>query len=210
MLECYIETFLLYHHSCFIPKNGYNSRIMLKNFVNFVWETLKIVFLALVIVLPIRYFIFQPFIVKGQSMEPNFQQGNYLIIDELSYRLRDPERGEVIVFKYPYNPSQRYIKRIIGLPGETIEIKDQRVKIFDNQGEEMVLKENTYLPEGDLTLGNTRLTLKEDEFFVLGDNRLSSSDSRAWGVLPRTNIIGKVLFRLWPIQEASEIIAPNY
>jgi len=210
MLECYIETFLLYHHSCFIPKNGYNSRIMLKNFVNFVWETLKIVFLALVIVLPIRYFIFQPFIVKGQSMEPNFQQGNYLIIDELSYRLRDPERGEVIVFKYPYNPSQRYIKRIIGLPGETIEIKDQKVRIFGEQGQEMVLKENTYLPEGDLTLGNTRLTLKEDEFFVLGDNRLSSSDSRAWGVLPRTNIIGKVLFRLWPIQEASEINAPVY
>ncbi|MDP3093165.1 MAG: signal peptidase I [bacterium] len=182
----------------------------MKTFLNFVWETLKIVFLALAIVLPIRYFIFQPFIVKGQSMEPNFQQGNYLIIDELSYRLRDPKRGEVVVFKYPYNPSQRYIKRIIGLPGETLEIKDQKIRIFDEQGQEKILEENTYLPEEDLTTGDIRLTLKEKEFFVLGDNRLSSSDSRSWGVLPQSNIIGRVLFRLWPLGEVSEINAPTY
>lgn len=182
----------------------------MKNFLSFVWETAKIVVIVLAIVVPIRYFVFQPFIVKGQSMEPNFQEGNYLIIDEVSYRWRDPQRGEVVVFKYPYNPSQRYIKRIIGLPGEVLEIKDEKVIIFDKDGREMILQENTYLPQNDITSGNLRLTLKENEYFVLGDNRLSSSDSRSWGVLPREKIIGRVLLRLWPPAEASEINPPVY
>ncbi len=176
----------------------------MKNFLSFIWETLKIVVLALAIVLPIRYFIFQPFIVKGQSMGPNFQHGNYLIIDEVSYRFRDPARGEVLVFKYPYNPSQRYIKRIIGLPGETVEIKGMKVHIFSPDGQETILEETVYLPETDITLGNLKLTLAEDEFFVMGDNRPFSSDSRSWGVLPRKNIIGKVIFRLLPFNEISQ------
>ncbi|MBU4350722.1 signal peptidase I [Candidatus Parcubacteria bacterium] len=176
----------------------------MKTFLNFVWETLKIVILALAIVLPIRYFIFQPFIVKGQSMEPNFYQGNYLIIDEISYRFREPARGEIIVFKYPYNPSERYIKRIIGLPGETVEIKDEQVFIFSQDGQKTVLEESVYLPETDITFGNLRLALAEGEYFVMGDNRLSSSDSRSWGVLPRKNIIGKVLFRLLPFNGISQ------
>ena len=96
----------------------------MKKLLSFIWEIIKIVIIALAIVVPIRYFLFQPFFVKGESMEPNFQNGDYLIVDELSYRLREPERGEVIVFKYPRNISQRYIKRIIGLPGEAVEIKD--------------------------------------------------------------------------------------
>ena len=182
----------------------------MKDFFTFVWETLKIVVLALAIVLPIRYFIFQPFIVKGQSMEPNFQNGNYLIIDEISYRFKEPARGEVVVFKYPYNPSQRYIKRVIGLPGETVEIKNTQVSIFDKGGQEMILEENTYLPETDLTFGNLKLILGEGEFFVMGDNRPSSSDSRYWGVLPGENIIGKVIFRLLPLDEISQISLPAY
>lgn len=182
----------------------------MKAFLNFVWESVKVAVIALAIVLPIRYFIFQPFIVKGESMEPTFQNGNYLIVDELSYRFRQPQRGEVVVFKYPFNPSQRYIKRIIGLPGETVEIKDQKVIIFDSTGKELSLKEETYLPLDDLTLGEFRLNLKENEYFVLGDNRLHSSDSRAWGILPRDKIIGKVLFRLLPLNEMTEIKSPIY
>ena len=178
--------------------------------MSFIVETLKIVIVALAVVLPIRYFIFQPFIVKGESMEPNFQNGNYLIIDELSYRLHNPQRGEVVVFRYPFNPSQRYIKRIIGLPGETLEIQDQKVEVFDAAGQPLVLQENTYLPEDDITLGNLKITLKANEYFVLGDNRLSSSDSRAWGVLPRANIIGKVILRLWPPQGLTVVAAPAY
>src|SRR3989344_304093 len=101
----------------------------MKSILLFFWEISKIVIIALVIVVPIRYFIFQPFFVRGQSMEPNFQNGDYLIVDEVSYRLRVPQRGEVIVFKYPMNPSQRYIKRIVGLPNEAVEIQDGEISV---------------------------------------------------------------------------------
>jgi signal peptidase I len=175
----------------------------------FIWETLKVVVLALAIVIPIRYFLFQPFFVRGQSMEPNFENGDYLIIDEISYRFSNPERGEVIVFKYPNNPSQRYIKRIIGLPGETIEIKSGSV-IIHSQVREEVLDESEYLLSTVQTPGDVKLSLGEDEYFVLGDNRGLSSDSRRWGPLKREHIIGKVLFRAWPFTAFAKIEAPTY
>lgn len=166
----------------------------MKKFYSFLLEIAKIVVVALLIVLPIRYFLFQPFLVKGQSMEPNFGNGDYLIIDQLSLRLREPARGEVVVFKYPQNPSQRYIKRIIGLPGEIIEIAEGQVKISG-----ALLAESPYLPDVFTDAkGFTTIALEEQEYFVLGDNRLASSDSRVWGVLPRENIIGRVFLRAWP------------
>src|SRR4030043_1009546 len=116
----------------------------MKSFLLFMWEVSKIVILALLIVIPIRYFIFQPFFVRGQSMEPNFENGDYLIIDEISYRFRDPLRGEVVVFKYPNDPSQRYIKRIIGLPGETIEIQGGQITVLNEEGR-TALEESEYL-----------------------------------------------------------------
>lgn len=180
----------------------------MKNVLSFVWEISKIVIIALVIVIPIRYLIFQPFFVKGQSMEPNFENGDYLIIDELSFKFRDPQRGEVVVFKYPQNPSQKYIKRIIGLPGETIEVKDGKVAI-SNQEEE-VLDESGYLPENVFTPGEVKISLEENEYFVLGDNRISSSDSRRWGTLSGNNIIGRVFFRAWPFTVLAKIEAPSY
>jgi len=181
----------------------------MKKFFIYVWEVIKIVVLAFLIVAPIRLFIFQPFFVKGQSMEPNFENGDYLFVDELSYRLESPQRGEVIVFKYPNDVSQRYIKRIIGLPGETIEIKDGKVDVFNKDGEK-ILKEETYIPEGVLTLGDIRITLKENEYFVLGDNRIASSDSRRWGPVPKEDIIGRVFFRVWPLATLTKFGAPIY
>ena len=181
----------------------------LKNFFIFTWEILKIILLALVIVVPIRYFLFQPFLVKGQSMEPTFQNSDYLIIDEISYRFREPERGEVVVFKYPRNPSQRFIKRIIGLPGETVEIKDGEVIIIKDD-KTQILDESSYLPESLKTPGNLRIALAENEFFVLGDNRRLSADSRSWGPLSMENIIGRVFFRAWPITALAFIEEPNY
>jgi len=175
------------------------------SFFLFVWEILKIVIIALVIVIPIRYFLFQPFIVKGQSMEPNFENSNYLIVDELSYRFRDPQRGEVVVFRYPKNISQRFIKRIIGLPGEKIEIEAGVVMMNGK-----ILDESKYLPSGVQTTGNTQISLDENEYFVLGDNRISSFDSRQWGVLPRKNIVGRVYFRAWPITDLTKIEVPTY
>jgi len=142
-------------------------------------------------------------------MEPNFENGDYLIIDEISYRFKAPERGEVIVFKYPKNPSQRYIKRIIGLPGETVEIKGGSVLIYKNNGAE-TLDETNYLSKSSDTSGNIKVTLNNGQYFVLGDNRPFSSDSRYWGTLPEENIIGRVWIRAWPITTFAKIEAPEY
>ena len=166
----------------------------MKKFLNFIWEVVKIVVVAAAIVVPIRYFLFQPFVVRGQSMEPNFENRDYLIIDQLSLRLREPQRGEVVVFKYPQAPSQKYIKRIVGLPGDTVEIKDGKVAVAGSELKEYYLPENVFTDEK----GFKKITLGENEYFVLGDNRAVSSDSRVWGVLPEENIIGRVFVRAWP------------
>lgn len=182
----------------------------MKNVFFFFWEMSKIVIITLLIVLPIRYFIFQPFFVRGQSMEPNFQNGDYLIVDEISYRLKNPQRGEVIVFKYPNNPSQRYIKRIIGLPGETVEVRDSKINVYNENGIPQILEEFNYLPKSIATFGNTELQLSDSEYFVLGDNRIASSDSRSWGALPEENIIGKVFLRVWPFAALAMVETPVY
>jgi signal peptidase I len=170
----------------------------------FLLDSLKILLIALAIVIPIRMLLFQPFMVKGSSMEPNYHSSDYLIIDELSYRLRDPQRGEVIVFKYPLNPSYRYIKRIIGLPGETIEITNGEVTVSKVNVAPKKIDESLYLSQKvQEEWKNTNygpLTLKENEYFVMGDNRNNSSDSRTWGVLPVKNITGRVLLRLSPYE----------
>lgn len=166
----------------------------MKAFLRPLWEFMKIVVVALVIVLPLRLFVFQPFLVSGSSMEPNFHHGDYLIVDELSYRLRDPQRGDTIILRYPNNPSQRFIKRIVGLPGETVAVKDGKV-LVQKEGEEFVLDESVYLPSSETTPGSMSTTLKENEYFVLGDNRRFSSDSRSWGVLPAKDIVGRVFFK---------------
>ena len=142
-------------------------------------------------------------------MEPNFENGDYLIIDEISYRFREPKRGEVVVFKYPKNPSQRYIKRVIGLPGETIEIRDGKV-IISNGEKSQVLDEKEYLSSNLSTPGSIRVWLKWNEYFVLGDNRISSADSRQWGPLLRENIVGRVYLRLWPLTALAKIEVPDY
>jgi len=172
---------------------------------------LKIVIIASLIVLPIRYFLFQPFIVKGESMSPNFETGDYLIIDEISYRFSDPQRGDVVVLKFPLDPTQRFIKRIIGLPGETIEVKDGKVSI--TKGGEVVQLDEEYLSDSLFTDGDVNITLGPDRYFVMGDNRPFSYDSRRWGNsadLPRENIIGKAVFRLFPVQNISPINSPTY
>ncbi len=180
----------------------------MKDFLSFLLETIKIVILAIIIVFPIRYFIFQPFFVQGMSMEPNFFNSDYLIVDEITYRFRDPKRGEVIVFKYPQSPTQRYIKRIIGLPGETVIIKNGQITII-NGNEKFVLDESRYLSDS-YTSGEIKASLSENEYFVLGDNRAFSSDSRRWGSLSKEFIVGKVYLRAWPFTALAKIEAPTY
>jgi len=153
--------------------------------------------LIVLVVLPLRAFVISPFVVDGESMHPTFENLDYLIIDELSYRFTSPHRGDVIVFRYPLNPSIFYIKRIIGLPGETVSINRGVVSIQETNGESITLSE-PYIATDDATYSK-EVTLGAGEYFVLGDNRPNSSDSRVWGALPRKDIVGHVLLRLLPL-----------
>ena len=185
--------------------------ISMKKIFTLVWELLQIFFISLVIIIPIRYFVMQPFFVKGSSMEPNFENGDYLIIDELSYYFRKPLRGEVIVFRYPQNPSQFYIKRVIGLPGERVVIKEEEIMIYNSTHPSGVkLNESSYLPNKPSFPIDTEVNLGDKEYFVLGDNRLHSFDSRRWGPLEKKYIVGRVFFRLWPFNKAQAFTRPAY
>jgi len=168
--------------------------------LDFIWEILKIVVISLAIIIPIRYFLIQPFFVKGASMEPTYLDGDYLIVDEISYRFEAPQRGEVIIFRYPLDPSQFFIKRIIGLPGEHVSVADDKVFINDKP-----LDETKYLG-GVNTAGNIEVTLKDNEYFVLGDNRNASSDSRKWGEVDKKFIIGRAWLRAWPFNRLGTLL----
>ncbi|MEI6494653.1 MAG: signal peptidase I [bacterium] len=159
------------------------------------WEIVKFVAITLAIVIPIRAFVAQPFIVSGSSMVPTFENGQYLIVDELSYLFRDPSRGEVIIFRYPKDPSKFFIKRVVGLPGETINIRDNKVTI--NNGNRLFALDEKYI-NGEETLEPLHKKLSANEYFVLGDNRNASLDSRFWGGVDRSLIRGRVLLRLLP------------
>ena len=186
-----------------------------KNFLeklgHFVWEIMKVVVVSLAIVIPIRYFLIQPFFVKGASMEPNFENGEYLIIDEISYNLGKPRRGEVIVFRYPADPSQFYIKRIIGLPEEKVVISSGKIRIANQRYPQgFVLDEDKYSIGSHATPGETNVTLGVDEYFVLGDNRGASSDSRVFGAVPEENIIGRAWVRAWPFNRMTKFDVPTF
>ena len=176
-----------------------------RSFTEGVKEFVKFLVIASAIALPVRYFVAQPFIVRGASMQPNFENNEYLIIDELSYFFHEPKRGEVVVFHYPLDTRQYFIKRVIGLPGEKVEIKDGKVMVHKIGEEKGLLLKESYLPEGLKTEGDTTLTLGPADYFVLGDNRSQSSDGRFWGALPRRLIVGRALFRAWPVTRAGTL-----
>jgi signal peptidase I len=173
---------------------------MLKDFFAFVFELVKIIIISLVIIIPIRYFLIQPFYVKGASMEPNFFDKEYLIIDEISYRFNAPKRGDIIVFRYPQDPQEYFIKRIIGLPGEKVQLKGGDVFVFNKENPDGVKLDEPYLPANLKTyaLNEEAVTLSDSQFFVLGDNRNSSRDSRYFGPVNKSFFIGKVFFRGFP------------
>jgi len=179
----------------------------------FVVEIIKVVIISLAIIIPVRYFLIQPFYVKGASMEPNFYDHEYLIINEILYRFEKPQRGDIIVFRYPKDPSQYFIKRIIALPGEKVKIKENKVFIYNDQYPDgIAINEDIYLPEEESTpnLGKTEFILAEDEYFVLGDNREASLDSRRFGPVPRRLIIGKAWIRGWPFDKITIFQTPKY
>lgn len=156
--------------------------------------------LIVVVVIPIRVFVVSPFIVDGASMHPTFENLDYLIVDELLYNFRAPERGDVIVFRYPGNLSIFYIKRIIGIPGETVSINHGVITITTAAGTKLSLAE-PYIVNEDATYTKS-VSLNPGEYFVMGDNRPNSSDSRVWGPLPKEDIIGRVDLRLLPVSQS--------
>lgn len=161
------------------------------------WELVRFALIAIIIVIPIRIFIAQPFIVSGSSMIPTFENGEYLIIDEISYRFNEPQRDDVVVFRYPNDTKKFFIKRIIGLPNETVNIKGNTVTITNKEHPDGLVLEQPYVKNE--AINEEHFVLKDAEYFVIGDNRSASSDSRYWGAVPKKLLIGKVFLRLFPI-----------
>ena len=181
-------------------------------------ELVQVVLLTLAIVIPVRLFLANPFKVDGASMEPNYYNKEYLVVDELTYHFQAPKRGEVVVFHPPSDPSKYFIKRVIGLPGETVEMVNGTVKIYNAEHPNgWVLDERSYLDLSDyskeemqsMTMRPT--TIGSDEYFVLGDNRRGSYDSRYFGTVKRSALIGRAWLRGYPIQRWGVLTnLPNY
>ena len=178
------------------PKSTLPTQQKTEKKESFIFETLRFAFFAALIVLPIRYFVAQPFIVSGDSMVPTFQNGEYLIVDELTYRFEIPKRGDVIIFRYPLEPRKFFIKRIVGLPGETLQIDGNKITVTNPVTKQSVVLDEPYIQS--IRDDHVEVTLSSDQYYVLGDNRAESSDSRIWGPLPRKNIIGRPIVRLLP------------
>ncbi|MBI3573303.1 MAG: signal peptidase I [Candidatus Kerfeldbacteria bacterium] len=180
------------------------------SFGNFVLEVVKILIIAILIIKPIHYFILQPFYVKGASMEPNFHNNEYLIIDELSYRLHQPRRGDVVVLRDPFRSDEFFIKRIVGLPGERVVVDNNHVEIFNAaQPHGAVLDESAYLAPSVETSGHLDVTLGQGQYYMLGDNRPASFDSRSFGPITRQSMIGRTAVRAWPIPRARTFQTPT-
>jgi signal peptidase I len=181
-------------------------------------EIVQVIVITLTIVIPIRVFIANPFKVEGRSMEPTYFDKEYLIIDEISYRFQEPKRGEVVVLHPPTDPGKYFIKRVIGLPNETVEMAQGKVKVFSAEHPMgWVLDESAYIDMGDLsktdldTMNMRPVTLGTDQYFVMGDNRRASYDSRYFGPISREELIGRAWVRGWPVNRWSVLTGvPNY
>ena len=185
------------------------------DFWQFSAELIKTALVVAVLAYVIRLFVIQPFIVDGSSMFPRFQTNDYLLVDKVSYRFHTPNRGDIVVFKYPLDTSVNYVKRIIGLPGETVRIQNGTVSILSgNQAQGTSLTE-PYINGGAKTLlpseaAQADFVVPTGHYFVLGDNRPASSDSREWGLLPQEDIIGKVIVQAYPLSRLHVVSAQTY
>jgi signal peptidase I len=173
-------------------------------------EVVEIAIIAVAAVFIVRTFLVQPFLVSGTSMVPTFSNGDYVLTDELTYRIRPPERGEVVVFHDVSDASTYLIKRVIGLPGERVVINGNTITIYNQQNPKGFVLNESYLPKGTITSGDENLTLSSSSYFMMGDNRAVSYDSRSWGPLPKSDIVGLVRFRLWPVNAIQIFTAPQY
>ncbi len=195
-----------------------NLKVKLRNrkknispFLSLILELVKLVVLAFIIVLPIHRFVFQPFYVVGPSMEPNFYDNEYLIIEKINYYFNEPVRGEIIIFTPSHNPQNYLIKRVIGLPGEKIVIQRGKVMIYNEKFPQgITLDERDYLTPGTRTPGEIEVELDSEQYYVLGDNRNLSLDSRSFGPISKDDIVGRAWLRGWPFKVAGLIELPDF
>ncbi len=164
------------------------------------FEFARFIITVVVIVVVVRVFIAQPFIVSGSSMVPTFKNADYLIVDELSYRFKEPERGDVLIFHPPIDKGVFFIKRIIGVPGDTVLINNGVITITNKEHPNGIVLTEPYISK-DTTTAHYNVTVTEGNYFVMGDNRPASYDSRGWGLLPKENITGRAFLRLFPLSE---------
>ena len=163
------------------------------------WELVRFALIALVIVIPIRILVAEPFVVSGSSMVPTFENGDYLIVDKISYELGNIKRDDVVVFRYPGDTTKFFIKRVIGLPNETVDIKGNDVTITNTTHPDGLKLDQPFVQN---TANNiSHYVLGNDEYFVMGDNRIASSDSRYWGPVKRNLLVGRAFLRLLPINK---------
>lgn len=206
-----------------------NEKTKTNETASLIWEVFKTIGGILLFLVIFRFYLFQPFSISGSSMEPNYHDSDYLIVNELTYHFGNPKRGDVVVFKHPdpactdfvnksyvnrvffQGPCENYIKRVIGMPGETVKIEDGKVIVKNKENPNGFTLEEEYIVPNIRTYGSQERTLGKDEYYVLGDNRMpnASSDSREWGPLPKNNIVGKAAVILLPVNRFQVIKNPN-
>lgn len=177
------------------------EKVVLPKKTNFLKDTAIFAIIALAVILPIRFFVAQPFIVDGASMDPTFATGQYLIVDELTYRFEPISRGDVVIFKYPNDTTKFFIKRVIGLPGETVQINGTQVTVKNKENPQGEIITENYVDSKNTLSTRSVTTLSKDQYYVMGDNRSASFDSRSWGPLDKKLIIGRPLIRLLPLNK---------
>jgi len=188
----------------------------LRSLGTFLLDTLEIITTAFAIFVVLFLFIVQIHEVNGDSMLPNFHNGEYVLTDKLTYKFREPQRGEIVIFKAPPRPRDEYIKRLIGLPGERIKIQDNQIIIYNDGHPEGFILHEDYLENGIVTQGksaippNTVFTIPDGNYLVFGDNRENSSDSRHWGPVPKSMLVGRAVIRIWPPTALSVVKHAEY
>jgi signal peptidase I len=183
----------------------------MRGFTKVFLEVFEAALIAIGLVFLFRTFVAEPFLVGGLSMAPTFHDGDFVFVDRITYFFREPTRGETVVFHYPKGgPDYFLIKRVVGLPGERVKVADGTVTVFNSEHPEGIALEEEYLRDGTLTTGEADITLGDGQYFVLGDNRQVSFDSRAWGMLERKEIVGAARMRVWPPESMRTFAAPEY
>ena len=173
-------------------------------------DLVETIVIAGAIFVVIYAFLFRPFQVNGESMFPNYKNGEYILTNLIALRLSPLKRGEVIVFRAPINQEKDFIKRVIGIPGDKVALKDGYVYVNDNKLDESYLPSDFRTYGGAFLAEGASVTVPADNYFVLGDNRNFSSDSREWGLVSKDKVIGKSFIVYWPPQDLKLVQHATY